>query len=70
MRFAISIPQYVADGTFNPAGFRAYLARAEMLGFDSGLLDVHFISSLPVQRLSACTAWGEKRPAQIVGAES
>lgn len=34
-RFAISIPQSVADGTFDPANFRAYLARAEALGFDS-----------------------------------
>ena len=34
------------------------------------LLDVHFISSLPVKRLSACMAWGDKRPAQIAEAES
>src|SRR5215831_13691966 len=34
-RFAISIPQFVADRTFDPAGYRAYLARAEALGFDS-----------------------------------
>lgn len=35
LAFAISIPQHVADGTFDPAGFRRYLARAEELGFDS-----------------------------------
>jgi hypothetical protein len=35
-----------------------------------GELDVHFISLLPVKQLSACTAWGDTRPAQIVGAES
>jgi len=35
LRFAIAIPQFVADGTFDPAGFRAYLARAEALGFES-----------------------------------
>jgi hypothetical protein len=34
VRFAISIPQFVADGMFDPAGFRAYLERAEELGFD------------------------------------
>ena len=34
MRFAISIPQFVADGAFDPAGLRAYLARAEALGFE------------------------------------
>jgi probable F420-dependent oxidoreductase len=32
MRFAISIPQFYADGEFDPAGFRAYFARAESLG--------------------------------------
>jgi probable F420-dependent oxidoreductase len=36
MRFAIAIPQFYADGEFDPAAFRAYLARAEELGFDSG----------------------------------
>jgi probable F420-dependent oxidoreductase len=35
MRFAIPIPQFIADGEFDPAAFRAYLARAEALGFDS-----------------------------------
>ena len=32
MRFAISIPQFYADGEFSPPDFRAYLARAEALG--------------------------------------
>lgn len=35
MRYAISIPQHVPDGTFDPAGLRAYLTRAEELGFES-----------------------------------
>jgi probable F420-dependent oxidoreductase len=35
LRFAIAIPQFVADGAFDPAGFRAFLARAEALGFAS-----------------------------------
>ncbi len=35
MRFAISIPQHVPDGTFDPAALRAYLSRAEALGFHS-----------------------------------
>ncbi|QBD80237.1 LLM class flavin-dependent oxidoreductase [Ktedonosporobacter rubrisoli] len=35
MQFAISIPQRFADGTFDPAGLRDYLARAEALGFHS-----------------------------------
>ena len=33
MRFAISIPQFVTDGSFDPGAFRAYLRRAEDLGF-------------------------------------
>ncbi len=36
MRFAIAIPQFYSDGEFDPAAFRAYLTRAEELGFDSG----------------------------------
>jgi len=35
VRFAISIPQFVSDGEFDPARFRAYMARAESLGFES-----------------------------------
>jgi len=34
-RWGIAIPQYVPDGTFDPAAFRAYMERAEALGFDS-----------------------------------
>ena len=35
MKYAIAIPQFYADGEFDPAAFRAYLARAEELGFHS-----------------------------------
>jgi len=35
MKFATAIPQFYADGEFDPAAFRAYFARAEELGFDS-----------------------------------
>jgi hypothetical protein len=34
------------------------------------VLDVHFISSLPVRQRPACMAWAETRGVQIVGAES
>jgi hypothetical protein len=34
LQFGIAIPQFVADGAFDPAAFRTYLARAEALGFD------------------------------------
>jgi len=32
MRFAISIPQFYADGEFSPSAFRSYFARAESFG--------------------------------------
>src|SRR5437764_14692634 len=35
MKFAIAIPQFYADGEFDPTSFREYLARAEELGFES-----------------------------------
>jgi alkanesulfonate monooxygenase SsuD/methylene tetrahydromethanopterin reductase-like flavin-dependent oxidoreductase (luciferase family) len=46
-RFAISIPQFVADGTFDPAGFRAYLARAEALGFDGAWTSEQVLGTMP-----------------------
>jgi probable F420-dependent oxidoreductase len=46
-RFAISIPQFVADGTFDPAGFRAYLARAEALGFDGAWTGEQVLGTMP-----------------------
>jgi len=47
MRFAISIPQHVPDGTFDPATLRAYLARAEALGFESAWTGEQVIGSMP-----------------------
>src|ERR1700748_2525735 len=35
MRFAIAIPQFFADGEFDPAAFRDYFTRAEELGYHS-----------------------------------
>jgi probable F420-dependent oxidoreductase len=47
-RFAIAIPQFVADGAFDPAGLRAYLARAEALGFDSAWTLEQVLGTTPV----------------------
>ncbi|GHF65283.1 alkanesulfonate monooxygenase SsuD/methylene tetrahydromethanopterin reductase-like flavin-dependent oxidoreductase (luciferase family) [Amycolatopsis bartoniae] len=47
MRFAISIPQFSADGEFDPVAFRAYLRRAEELGFHSGWTQEQFFGTLP-----------------------
>jgi probable F420-dependent oxidoreductase len=48
MRFAISIPQFYADGTFDPTAFRALLRRAEELGFDSAWTQEQVLGSYPV----------------------
>jgi probable F420-dependent oxidoreductase len=47
MRFAISIPQFYADGEFDPAAFRAYFARAEELGFHSAWAQETILGSKP-----------------------
>jgi probable F420-dependent oxidoreductase len=47
LRFAISIPQLVAD-EFDPGEFRAYLARAEELGFESGWTLEQVLGSAPM----------------------
>ncbi len=47
MRFAISIPQLYSDGEFDPAAFRAYLARAEELGFDSAWAQEMVLGAAP-----------------------
>ncbi len=46
-RFAVAVPQFIADGAFDPAGFRAYLARAEALGFDSAWTQEQVIGQGP-----------------------
>jgi hypothetical protein len=33
VRFGIAIPQFFADGEFDPASFRRYFARIEELGY-------------------------------------
>jgi probable F420-dependent oxidoreductase len=47
MKFAISIPQFVADGTFDPAAFRAYMSRAESLGFESAWTAEQVLGATP-----------------------
>jgi probable F420-dependent oxidoreductase len=62
MRFAIAIPQFYADGEFDPAAFRAYLTRAEELGFDSAWTQEQLLGSwnqlAPIETMTyaaACT---------------
>jgi alkanesulfonate monooxygenase SsuD/methylene tetrahydromethanopterin reductase-like flavin-dependent oxidoreductase (luciferase family) len=64
MRFAISIPQHIPDGTFDPAGLRAYLARAEALGFHSAWTGEQVIGSMPhlgpIETMSYAAAFTER----------
>jgi len=48
MRFAISIPQHVPDGTFDPAKMRDYLIRAESLGFHSAWTQEAVLGPAPI----------------------
>lgn len=47
MKFATAIPQLVGDGSFDPAAFRAYLVRAEELGFESAWTQEQVLGSSP-----------------------
>jgi len=47
VRFAISIPQYVADGAFDPDTMRRYLARAEELGYASAWTQEQVLGPIP-----------------------
>jgi probable F420-dependent oxidoreductase len=47
MRFAIAIPQFYADGEFDPAAFRAYFVRVEELGYHSAWTQESVLGSSP-----------------------
>src|SRR5260221_6849811 len=47
MRFAVALPQSCADGEFDPGAFRAYLVRAEELGFHSAWAHEQALGSWP-----------------------
>ncbi len=48
MKFAVSTPQLVGDGMFDPAELRDYLAAADALGFESVWAQEHTFGSQPV----------------------
>ncbi|MEB4208191.1 LLM class flavin-dependent oxidoreductase [Mycobacterium sp. 94-17] len=63
MRFSIAIPQFDYD-TFDAAGLRAFLARAEELGFEGGWLLEQIIGPAPLlaplELLAYCAACTER----------
>jgi probable F420-dependent oxidoreductase len=48
MRFAISIPQTVTGGSFDPTGMDNYLAQAEELGFESAWTGEQVLGTQPL----------------------
>jgi probable F420-dependent oxidoreductase len=64
MRFAIAIPQFYSDGEFDPAAFRAYLTRAEELGFDSAWTQEQLLGTLnqlaPIETMTYAAACTER----------
>ena len=64
MRFAIAIPQFYADGEFDPAAFRAYLTRAEELGFESAWTQEQLLGSwnqlAPIETMTYAAACTER----------
>jgi probable F420-dependent oxidoreductase len=53
MRYAISIPQFYADGTFDPDGFRARMQRIEELGFHSAWTQEQVLTTGQMPQLGA-----------------
>jgi probable F420-dependent oxidoreductase len=47
MKFAIAIPQFYADGEFDPEEFRAYFSRAEELGYESAWAQEQTLGAAP-----------------------
>jgi len=47
MRFAISIPQFVEDGSFDPDLMQGFLERAEALGFESAWTQEQVLGTMP-----------------------
>jgi probable F420-dependent oxidoreductase len=47
VRFGISVPQRFGDGAFDPGAFRAFLTRAEALGFESVWTQEQVLGAFP-----------------------
>lgn len=48
MRYAMAIPQFYPDGSFDPDAFRAYLTRVEELGYHSAWTQEQVLGTHPV----------------------
>jgi len=64
MKFAIAIPQFYADGEFDPAAFRHYFSRVEELGYASAWAQEMVLGSspqlAPVEAMTYAVACSER----------
>lgn len=65
MRFAISIPQTIAGGAFDPTGMDTYLTHAEELGFDSAWTGEQVLGTQPLLSPLETLAYAAARTRQI-----
>jgi probable F420-dependent oxidoreductase len=47
IRYAIPLPQHIPDGSFRPNELRSYLARGEVLGFESAWITEQVLGRIP-----------------------
>jgi probable F420-dependent oxidoreductase len=65
MRFAISIPQTIIGGSFDPTGMDTFLAQAEELGFDSAWAGEQVLGTQPLLSPLETLAYTAARTRQI-----
>lgn len=65
MRFAISIPQTIKGGSFDPTGLDTYLAQAEELGFDSAWTGEQVLGTQPLLSPLETLAYAAARTRRI-----
>jgi hypothetical protein len=56
VRFAVSIPQAAAGGSFDPVGMHACLAQAEEPGFASAWTGEQVLGTLPMPMIVSATS--------------
>jgi probable F420-dependent oxidoreductase len=64
VQFAISVPQFCTDGAFDPPAFRAFVQRAEALGYESGWTQEQVLGAWPnlgpVETLTLAAAYTQR----------
>jgi hypothetical protein len=74
MRMSVDFSILHRDASFENPMYKTGFMRNHMVAVSAtaqqlyivSILDVHFVSSLPVMQRPACKAWADTRPVQIV----